>query len=103
MSWDFEVAPPEVRLSVYEQNVTFNLGPMLRRAGFHPDVMSDQPVKRVAKVAQESLCLLYDHRPYFTSLGAINGWGTIEDAITLLVELIVACDQAPDDYILKVF
>ena len=103
MSYDFEVSPVNAGHDIYEKNVTFNLGPMLKRAGFHPHVLSGLAVKELRPVVQNAALVLANNPAYFAQFAPSNGWGTLDTARAFLQGLHRYLKDAPDEYTLKVF
>jgi len=109
MSYDFEIAPPEYMERHWERNITFNLGPMFKRAGFHPHVLSGMRTKAVMPVVSNAIVVMSDNRGYFETLNPPidpntgKRWGDYDGALAFLRELADKLESAPDGYVLKVF
>ena len=108
MSYDFEIAPAEYRHEIWERNLTYNLGKMLKRAGFHPNFLSGRKVKDLRPVVTNALLTLRDNPDYFRKFNPPieeatgKRWGDHAGAVAFLMEMQVALDKAPDEYVLKV-
>ena len=108
MSYDFEIAPAEYRHEIWERNLTFNLGKMLKRAGFHPNFLSGTTVSTLRPIVENTLLAMQDNPDYYKRfnppIDQATGkrWGDYASCLEFLEELRVALHKAPDDYVLKV-
>ena len=108
MSYDFEIGPAEYRHDIWERNITYNLGKMFRRAGFHPHFCAGRTVKELRPVVTDALCVLRDNPDYFRKLNPPidpdtgQRWGDYAGAVEFLQELLRYLSGAPEDYVLKV-
>ena len=109
MSYDFAIAPAEYHHEIWERNITFNLGAMFRRAGFHPHFCNGRTAKELRPVVMDAVKVLRDNRDYFMqfepAVDPATGkrWGDYDGAYTFLSALESALNEAPDDYVLKVY
>ena len=108
MSYDFEIAPAEYRHEIWERNLTYNLGKMLKRAGFHPNFLSGRNVKELRPVVQNALASMLDNPDYYKRFNPPieeatgKRWGDYAGAVGFLRELGEALAKAPDEYVMKV-
>ena len=102
MSYDFIVKAPQDQHERFEYNVTYNVRPMLERAGFHIPVVRDMRVGTLRVVVKNSLAVMLDNPEYFKRFNPANGWGSYESVLTFLTELNVYLATAPIDYERKV-
>jgi hypothetical protein len=82
---------------------TYNNGPILKLAGFHPDVLAGVDVKRLRFVVSYVRQTLRDNPSYFKRFEPENGWGGYENVVKFIGKLDDYLIEAPDDYTLKVF
>ena len=108
MSYDFVVQAPDVQYEPFEYNLTYNLGKMLRRAGFHPNLMAGMTVKQLRPVVTEALIVMRDNPDYFKQLNPPieeatgKRWGDYDGAVKFLSALLRYLTGAPETYIMWV-
>ena len=102
MSYDIHIKPPTNIYESYEDNITWNLSDMLRRAGWHPIAFRGMTVLRLRVIVRNSLAVLVQNEDYFRQFNSSNQWGTTETAIEFLSKLSEYLEQAPDEYIMEV-
>ena len=102
MSYDFIIKAPIEQHDRFEFNVTYNLRPMLARAGFHVPVVRGMRVGTLRVVVGDALAVMQDNPAYFKRFNPANGWGNYEVALTFLLELNVYLATAPIDYEMQV-
>lgn len=100
MSLDFyltETKPVEV----FWRNITHNLGTMAEKAGIYYALW--QPEEKGYKVARDIIPVLerglkdLKKRPkYFAKFNATNGWGTYENFVSFVDDVLTACKANPD-------
>ena len=102
MSWWIHVEPPNMpEHEVYEVNVTYNVGTMLRRAGVHPRLLNGQTVRVVRPVIEHATILMAENSEYFGRFDAENGWGTFDTTHEMMRNLDTYLRGAPDDYVMR--
>lgn len=92
MSLDISVGP-------HWQNITHNLYPMAKAAGFGHLLWGDVPVKNAAALAdavEVGLDRMRTDPAKFKAMDAPNGWGTYEQFVPWLEQLAEACRRHPD-------
>ena len=108
MSYDFIVKAPQDQHERFDYNVTYNLGSMLKRAGFHPLVVAGMNVSQLRPVVTDVLCVMRDNPDYFKQLNPPidpdtgKRWGDYDRAVTFLTELLRYLTDAPENYIMMV-
>jgi hypothetical protein len=102
MSYDFKVMPAWDTHETYERNVTYNVSTMLKRAGFHPNVVDGMTAVQLRPVVSHAVCVMEDNPSYFELFNPENGWGSYENVMEFLVELSLYLKEAPDDYVMSV-
>ena len=102
MSYDFTVTAPVKPYDGWEWNLTYNLSTMLRRAGFHPNVIDGMTVVNLRPIVRNAWMVLADNPRYFTTLNPPNGWGNYEGAVEFLYKLHKYLEDAPDEYVMEV-
>ncbi len=95
MSYDVSIIPPE-QVRAYEGNITFNLGPMLRRAGIHPAILDGMDTCDAEPVIYHAHMLLRENEAYFSNFNAANGWGIYENCVEFVSNLYDAVIAAED-------
>jgi hypothetical protein len=102
MSYDFTVRSPEPRHAEYDKNVTYNVSSMLKRAGFHPNVVDGMTAVNLRPIVSNAVCVIEDNREYFAQFNPSNGWGDLDGVLEFLVELSLYLNDAPDEYVMSV-
>ncbi len=102
MSFYFTVGPASPALLGFERNLTYNLCPMLKRAGFHPRRVEDLPVRYLLPVVEEAWQLMSDLPDYFQEFNPENGWGDYQEALSFLQSLHAYLSDAPGDYVMRI-
>jgi hypothetical protein len=96
MSWDVSLEQPNmIEMPHLDQNITYNVGPMLRRAGLHPKVLNGMTVEQALPITREAVVLMADHPEYFSQFDAKNGWGSYGstfDAVTAIHRALLQAD-----------
>jgi len=78
-------------------NLTYNLSPMLTAAGMPRwSVMIGQSATAAGEIWHRVHDTLVEFPERFRAMNPPNGWGTYEDAVTVIGSLARACDQYPD-------
>jgi len=92
--------PKTLGMTVHECNITHNLGKMANEAGIYQVLW--RPEECGVKVAGDMIEALEKGledmkvRPaHYRQFDAKNGWGTYDDFIPFLDELLTACKRAP--------
>jgi len=86
---------------VHSQNITHNLGKIASEAGFY-DVLwraKENGIKTASQLIEplrQGIDLLKSDPARFKPFSASNGWGTYEQFIPWLIELLNACEEYPD-------
>jgi hypothetical protein len=102
MSYDFTVRSPEPRHAEYDKNVTYNVSSMLKRAGFHPNVVDGMTAVNLRPIVSNAVCVMEDNKDYFRMFNPENGWGNYELCLEFLVSLAEYLHRAPDEYVFGV-
>jgi hypothetical protein len=78
-------------------NLTYNLSPMLRAAGFPGwREVVDRKASEVAPIFREVHSTLTREPAKFYEHNPRNGWGSYEDAVVVIGGLADACEAHPD-------
>ena len=86
---------------VFEQNITYNVGTMIRRAGIHPQVLNGMKVSEAYAIVRNGLLVMEGNKTYFEQFDADNGWGTYATTITAVRAIYKAMDTGNDDDIVR--
>lgn len=92
---------PTEPIEVFSKNITHNLIRMADRADlykclWHPDQNGFKHVRDIIPNLEAGIALMKAEPETFKPLSASNGWGTYEQFIPWLEELLFACKQHPD-------
>ena len=102
MSYDFIIKAPVEQHNPFEYNVTYNLRPMLQRAGFHPAVVAGMNVAKLRPIVTEALTVMVDNENYFKLLNPTNGYRDYLMAVKFLRDLHRYVTNAPEGYVMMV-
>jgi hypothetical protein len=104
MSYDFKIGPVEDTPEVFEwSGLTYNVGPMLKRAGFHPNILNGMTVVELRPVVSNALAVLKHNQEYFEQFNPENGWGDYGGVLVFLLKLERYLYKASDSYVMRVF
>lgn len=101
MSWDVTVEPEPIEIEIYEANVTYNVGRMIRRAGIHPKVIDGMKADLAVEVVGNAAAVMSENREYFKQFEAPNGWGTVESTLKMMTLLYHYLQKCPEDYVVR--
>lgn len=90
-----------VRETVFEANITHNLGCMAREAGIYnvlwrPDEHGIERAEQLIEPLRAGLAKLRAHPEHFRQFDAANGWGAYVDFVPWLERYLAACEANPD-------
>jgi len=102
MSWNIKVQPEIEPHTTHEDNITYNLGKMLRRAGFDPNLHDGVTVKVLRPITQGAWQSLYENPEHYKQFEPESGFGTRTDALMFMARLSDYMRNAPDDYVMRV-
>jgi len=102
MSYDIKVEPLEQQHELFNDNITYNLCEMLRKAGLDFKHHGGQTVKVLRPITHGVWRSLYENEKYFKQFEPENGWGTYMVALLFMARLSDYMRNAPDDYVMKV-
>lgn len=88
-------------VSVFDGNITHNLGPMAKEAGiyeslWHPELISAEKASELVPLLTEGLRLLRDDPSRFKAFNPSNGWGDYEGFVSFVTRYRDACMENPD-------
>ena len=109
MSLDFDlcgylnvgpVNSKKVRVELYSNNITHNLGKMAEAAGLYEPLWNaeENGYKKGADVIpllREGLAKLKDDPEKYKALNAPNGWGTYKYFVPFVANILEACERYP--------
>lgn len=87
--------------TVYEANITHNLGRMADAAGIYkhlwrPEELGIKTAAELIAPLREGLALLRSDEPKFRQYDAPNGWGRYEHLVEFVAQYLAACEADPD-------
>jgi len=91
-----------VRLTtVYDSNITHNLGVMAERAGIYkclwrPEELEITKAEQLIKPLEDGLEFLKSSPEIFIPLSPKNGWGSYEGLVQFVEKYLEACKENPD-------
>ena len=80
---------------VWEANITYNLGPMWRRAGIDLDALEGREAIYVKPFLRRGLALMEQFPEDFKKLNPPNGWGNYEGCLSVMRRWLGACAIHP--------
>jgi len=102
MSLDFYIVDEGkssgIEIELFSKNITHNVSPMWRKTEIFDELYEShgkQPKEIVYKLEQ-GLLMMQIHSEDFKLLNPKNGWGSYENAIKFLSEVIEACKLYPE-------
>lgn len=86
--------------TVYEANITHNLGYMANEAGIYeylwrPDEIGVTKAEQLIEPLKSGLANLKGNREYFEGFNPSNGWGTYEGLVNFVTAYLDACIRYP--------
>lgn len=90
-----------VDCTVYEQNITHNLGKMASEAGIYtylwrPDEIGVKQAKELIGPLKHGLALLRAEPDRFKEHNPSNGWGDYDGLVRFVAEYLSACESYPE-------
>jgi len=87
--------------TVYDANITHNLGAMADEAGiymhlWHPASVSITKAEQLIEPLRKGLALMKADPARFTKHNSPNGWGTYEHFVPFVEKYLAACIEYPD-------
>lgn len=87
--------------SVYDANITHNLGRMAKEAGIYqhlwrPEELRISVAKDLIKPLEEGLFKLKGAPSYYNKFNAENGWGLYEHFVPFVENYLTACKEFPE-------
>lgn len=104
ISYDNGITWEEREESVYQSNITHNLGLMADKAGIYealwrPEEINIYKAKDIIELLETGLADLKLRSDYFKSFNPENGWGNYKVLISFVEDYIQACKEYPDSII----
>ena len=94
-------APEPYKVQLFCANITHNLNKMAMEAGIYkclwrPDELWNNPTAdKVILHLEAGLVKLQSHPEHYRQFDASNGWGTYEDFVSFVEEVLNACKKHP--------
>jgi hypothetical protein len=100
MSLDFTLTKIQ-ECSVFDTNMTHNLGTMADKAGIYyalwrPEEKGYKLASDIIPILKVGLEKLTKNPTKYKKFSAKNGWGTYEQFVPWVEEVLLACEQYPD-------
>jgi hypothetical protein len=105
ISYDAGKTLIEEEETVYDANITNNLGKMAREAGIYeaiwrPEEIGKIKASEIVELLENGLTDLKARPEHFKTFNSPNGWGTYEDFVPFLEKYLEACKEYPDAIII---
>lgn len=90
--------------SLYEANITHNLGQMASEAGIYmhlwrPDEIGVTRARELIEPLRAGLALLRSDPARFEKFNAPNGWGLYKHFVPFVASYLAACEENPDAFV----
>lgn len=98
MSLNFYLEKPGI-VSVYDANITHNLGDMAREAGIFDALWRSEKFKSAAEIIpilRTGIAAMENEPQRFKVHNAENGWGTYEQFLPWVRNVLIACVENPE-------
>jgi hypothetical protein len=87
--------------TVYEANITHNLGVMAKEANIYHHVWRPEEIgifkaKQLIEPLREGIALMKSDPPRFEKFNASNGWGLYKHFVPFLEQYLEACELHPE-------
>lgn len=87
--------------TLYDANITHNLGTMAGKAGIYkhlwrPEEIEIKTAGELIEPLTRALCDMKDRPEYYKQFDAENGWGTYKDFVPWIESYLAACIEYPD-------
>lgn len=103
MSLDIDLLDPSAIYEadpLYEANITHNLTPMANKAGIYkclwrPEENGFETAGQLIEPLKRAIEIMQSNPEEFRKLDAKNGWGTYDQFLPWLIELLENCEAYP--------
>lgn len=101
ISYDAGKTLTEEDETVYDANITHNLGKMADEAGIYealwrPDEIGKSKASEIVELLEKGLADLKKRPEHFEKFNSPNGWGMYEHFVHFVEKYLEACKQYPD-------
>ena len=107
MSLDIELIQviDGVEETLYDTNITHNLGKMAKEAGIYealwsPEEVDCEKAEDIIDVLEEGVNRLKNRPDFYKTFNASNGWGLYEHFVPFVENYLEACKENPSSTIL---
>lgn len=105
ISYDAGKTLTEEEETVYDANITHNLGKMAGEAGIYealwrPEEIGKTKANEIVELLEKGLADLKARPKHFEKFNSPNGWeGTVKDFVPFVEKYLEACKEYPDAFI----
>lgn len=101
ISYDAGKTLTEEKETVYDANITHNLGTMATEAGIYealwrPEEIGKTKASEIVELLEKGLLNLKSRPEYFEKFNSPNGWGMYEHFVPFVEKYLEACKDNPD-------
>lgn len=101
LSYDKGKTYEEQQETVYDANITHNLGKMADEAGIYkalwrPEEINIEKASELIPLLESALFDLKSRPEYYSKFNASNGWGLYENFVPFVENYLEACKKYPD-------
>ncbi len=99
--WEIEARHEHGDITLYDANITHNLGRMAEEAGIYkclwrPEECGITKAKELITPLREGLAKLQADERHYSKFNAANGWGLYENFVPWVSAYLEACEAYPD-------
>lgn len=101
ISYDEGKTNTEEEETVYDANITHNLGKMAGEAGIYealwrPEEIGKEKASEIVELLEKGLSDLKERPDYFEQFNASNRWGLYKHFVQFVEKYLEACKEYPD-------
>ena len=101
ISYDAGITLTEENETVYDANITHNLGKMASEAGIYealwrPEEIGKTNASEIVELLEKGLTDLKSKPEYFEQFNSPNGWGMYENFVLFVEKYLEACKEYPE-------
>ena len=101
ISYDAGKTLTEEEETVYDANITHNLGEMADKAGIYyalwrPEEIGKTKASEIVELLEKGLTDLKSRPEYFEQFNSPNGWGMYEHFVPFVEKYLEACKEYPE-------
>ena len=101
ISYDAGTTLTEENETIYDANITHNLGKMAEEAGIYealwrPEAIGKTKASEIIELRENGLAVLNARPEHFEKFNSPNGWGMYKHFVPFVEKYLKACKEHPD-------